>query len=272
MTAETSVETTASATEQQPTGEATPETKQPETQSVGGAEDGNKDGMKEAPAWLQKRFNQVISQKNNLKSEVETLRSELEQLKKATQQPEKPLDKAQFSTEAEYIHAIAAQKVQEILQQQQSAALQAQAMNEQSQTLQQSWAKQVSEVADFAQSIEAAEGAGVQIPADIKSAVENSPDRPKIAYYLSKNPAEAERLFLVPKAQMEREVIRLELKSDAYWEGAKSAVAAQVTKPQTMPKTNGKPANAAPSIENLSGDEYLREFRRQQAERAKAQR
>jgi hypothetical protein len=274
MTAETSVENTASATEQQPTGAATPETSQPNTAIEGGVQDdGNKDGMKEAPPWLQKRFSQVISQKNNLKSEVEQLRGRLQELEARTAVPEKPVEKGQFANETDYIKAIASQQAQEILKQERQAQAQAQVAQEQAHGLQQVWTQQVAEVADFAQAIEAAEMQGLQVPSAVKAALDMSPDRPKVAYYLSKNPSEAQRLFAVPQSQLEREIIRLELRSEDYWNSARQTVQQQTSKPTTMPKPNGKSANAAPSIETLSGDDYLREHRRLQTEaRKKARR
>jgi hypothetical protein len=267
MSDNTSVENTAQPTENVAAVEVVTETKATETEPVGGGE-GKETGKNEPPAWWEKRLSQVSGQKRELKSQVETLRQELQQLREALPKAEaKPIEKQSFSSEGEYIQAIAEQKAREIIAKDRESQMVAQQSAQQADALNGVWADAVSQMPDYADTIHSADESGMTIPREVRNALADSPDRPIVAYYLSKNPEAAKRLFQVPPSQMEREIVRLQLKSEDYWEKSKpvAAAAPSVPKPSTMPKLNGKPANAAPSLETLRGDDYMKEYRRLQA-------
>jgi len=265
MSENTSVENTAQPTENVAAVEVVTETKATETEPVGGGES-KETGKNEPPTWWEKRLSQVSGQKRELKSQVETLRQEVSQLREAMPKAEaKPIEKQSFANEGEYIQAVAEQKAREIIAKERESQMVAQQGAQQADALRGVWADSVAEMPDYAQTIAAAED--LSIPRDVTNALSDSPDRPIVAYYLSKNPEAAKRLFQVPPSQMEREIVRLQLKSEDYWEKSKPVAAAAQSAPKlsTMPKLNGKPANAAPSLDTLRGDDYMKEYRRTMA-------
>jgi hypothetical protein len=264
MTENTSVEQAVGVVETQP-GQVATETQQPEAVKDGDA----KAGEKPEAHWAEKRLSQMAAQKRELKAQLEAQAERIKALEQSVPKPvEKPITKEGYATEAEYIHAVAQREAQAIIAAEKQRDAENARANEGAQALQSSWVNTVKEMPDYAERIAAAEDAEVRIPRDMESVLRNSPDMPKVAYYLANNPEYASRLFAVPPSAIQREAVRLELKAETFWDERK-AKPVEPAKSAKMPTLNGRAASAAPSLEQLRGDDYFKEYQRQLADKGR---
>jgi len=248
-------------TSEQETNEELNEIEQDSTEEASeeGEEQENRDNSNHTlPKKAQKRIN-TLTKRNKIQAEILAQKDKELEYYRSLMSQEVDFDK--LSEEERYKHVartgMAEDQVRRISHEREELRAKAQA---------EAWEEKVNEFIDEAPDFrEVMRATTIQLPNEAMEFIRDSDEGARIAYHLAKNPDEAENLkYLSPKS-LERSLLKLELRLEQGQIQSKK----QVTKaPRPTPNPTDRKGQGVPKkLEDLSGDEYLREYRRLKAQK-----
>jgi len=148
------------------------------------------------------------------------------------------LQEQQFTQQAEQIK-------------QQQASVQAEMWNERVSSV----TEEIPDLLDVVGSVD------IPMPVDALQVISESDQGPQMAYYLAKNPMEAQQLNYMDQRSRDRKLMQLEMELKM---GVKTVGTTKpVTQAAPTPKSSGGRAGAPASMENLSTEEWMKARRKQ---------
>lgn len=238
-------------------------TEQPETEKAEGSTEGSTEGNTEAkkeegealPFGVKKRFATLTKRNRDYENQISVLKNEQAQLKQAIEEfaSSKPKPtRESFENDEQYIAYLASEEANRIYQKKvaEPQRLHQSALEAQNQKMAE-WNEKVSESfedpAEFSKVVSAADA---PMPKAVLGAIMDSDEGPKIAYYLAKNPAEAEKVSSLDGKRLERAMLKLEIKlEDANLQDTQKANVSQAPAPMGRPADTSL-SNAPSSIED----------------------
>jgi len=162
----------------------------------------------DTPQWVQPKIDKLTRQKHDRDSEIERLKAENNTLR--GQVPEKTRD--DFGNDEEFITHQVSNQVNSILETKQQEQTQAQEAHVRQEEATKRYVERVQSLKDEIPDYQAVVGAStVPIPDDTISFIQESPEGPKVAYHLAKNPSDAMALHGMDERSRDRYLMRLEI-------------------------------------------------------------
>jgi uncharacterized lipoprotein NlpE involved in copper resistance len=214
----------------------------------------------------QRRWEKTLKERAEYKAKAEWLEAQLQQRQTPAADKEGRPARDKFESDEDYVDALTTWKVeakltgikQELAQQ-----------STQSQT-QAGWVSKINqaraEYADYDAAMEDAQD--IPVSESMREAIQSSDLGGDIAYYLAKNPAEAERINSLSPYAAAREIGRIE--SHVEYEKTQKAKKPPVSKaPAPIKPVHSSTGTATKSLEDMTPGEYSAYMNKREAERRK---
>jgi len=215
----------------------------------------------ELPKGIEKRLAKLTAKKYEQADKIAALERQKQELesKLASQAPKTRED---FASEEDFIDYKVNSQLDSRLQEQQFTQQAEQIKQQQASVQAEMWNERVSSVTEeIPDLLDVVGSVDIPMPVDALQVISESDQGPQMAYYLAKNPMEAQQLNYMDQRSRDRKLMQLEMELKM---GVKTVGTAKpVTQAAPTPKSSGGRAGAPASMENLSTEEWMKARRKQ---------
>jgi len=215
----------------------------------------------ELPKGIEKRLAKLTAKKYEQADKIAALERQKHELesKLASQAPK---TREEFASEEDFIDYKVNSQLDNRLQEQQFKQQAAHIQQQQASVQAEMWSERVSSVSEeIPDLLEVVGSVDIPMPVDALQVISESDQGPKMAYYLAKNPTEAQQLNYMDERARDRKLMQLEMELKM---GIKTVGTSKpVTNATPTPKSNGGRAGAPASMESLSTGDWMKARRKQ---------